>query len=144
MRNDNLTILNNKGLGVRGANLPDNYSPIIGSSGLSLMVIFLFVVFFLSTVHSNINPVDMFFGDGAGNGGIFNMLSDFGTNTLDFMYKTSEIYKSWGIIDSPSDWINLLGQVLNVSTFLINLIIQLVMLIFRLLMFILTGGAVSL
>lgn len=110
----------------------------------SILVWVLAVCFFLASVKSNVNPVDMFFGDGAGNGGLLNMFADFGNDFLDFMYGSTELFKSWGLVNSGNGWLDVLGQILSISTFVINIFIQLVVLIFKLLIFVLSGGAVAL
>lgn len=120
------------------------YSPNVRLPLYSILVWLMVVVFFTAVLGTDANPVDMFFGDGAGNGGILNIISDFGTNFIEHFNSQINVFKEWGLIGNPSDWVNLMGSILSISAFLFDLIAELMILIVRLLVFIFTGGAVVL
>lgn len=113
-------------------------------SGYNLFIIFMFVVFFISALGHTINPLDMFFGDGNGRGGILNILSDFGTNFIDWFNVSMNQLKNWGLVDNPNSWISLMGSILSVSAFIINLLLNALYLLLRLMIFVFSGGAVYL
>lgn len=110
----------------------------------NLFIVFLFVVFFIAALGHTINPLDMFFGDGNGRGGILNILSDFGTNFIDWFNVSMNQLKNWGLVDNPNSWISLMGSILSVSAFIINLLLNALYLLLRLMIFVFSGGAVYL
>lgn len=124
--------------------ISNDYSPNVKLPLYTIMLWLMVVVFFTSALHNDANPVDMFFGDGAGTGGILNIISDFGSNFVDTFNSQINTFSSWGLIGNSSDWVNLMGSILSISAFLFDLIIELLILIVRILVFVFTGGAVVL
>lgn len=138
------TNLSNSSALSRNTKRGGNYNPSISIEISSLLAWFGLIAFFLASLNLSTNPIDMFFGDGEGNGGILNIFADFGDSTISFMNSQINTFKSWGIVDSGNSIIDLLGNILTIITFLVNLVVQFLVFILRLIMFIITGGAVEL
>jgi len=106
--------------------------------------VLLLLSFFLVALGHNTNPFDMAFGDGNGNGGFLNIISDYGNSMSSFIVNSTATFRSWGLIDNPNGWLSILGSLLNVSVVIINILVQTLVFAFRLVIFCLTGGQVVL
>lgn len=123
------------------------------------------LAFISAQIRTGANPLDLMFGNGEGEGGILNIISDYGEDIKDSIVQSTDIAHKFSIvnIDAPTStnvmnngilgnlkiihenlgWGDVLSQLLSISVFVVNFIIKTLLLIFRLIMFVMTGGAVT-
>ena len=146
-----------------GGDIKDkNYRGFVGEGFVSevkipyrLIALVILLAFFSVALNNGSNPMDMIFGNGAGEGGLANIVANMGTNIMNVIKKTSDIMSKFGMVNDVNiEGMNKLSQIwgtiknyvgtmLSASIVLFNIFIQLLVFIFKILIYILTGGMMT-